>query len=164
MKIQGRSFREHIRLLAPLFWLIGGVWLVRFFLPLFSLPGWAVSFFSVHVAVSISVLVAVVRIFSRQFGSYASVVFSTFLLVAWGELLVSAAIVFAVLTGTDNIYTFPEFSLSGDVYHLKHITGHLTFSLGGGTLIGSGMGCLLFFLLRSLVPEDTEAREREGTG
>lgn len=164
LKIQGKSFGAHLRLVMPFFWFIAGVWLLRLSLPMFSPPGWVVSVLSIHVAVSISVLVVVVLIFSRQFGGYANVVFSTFLLVAWGELLVSAAILFAVLTGTENIFIFPEFSLEADPYHIKHITGHLTFSLGGGTLVGSGMGCLLLFLLRTLVPTGSQTSEEGPAG
>lgn len=164
MKIQGQSFGAHLRLVRPFLWFIAAVWLLRLTLPAFSPPAWIISLFSVHLAVSISVLVVVVLIFWRQFGSYANVVFSTFLLVAWGELLVSAAILFAVMTGIENIFIYPEFSLANDPYHLKHVIGHLTFSLGGGTLVGSAMGCLLFYLLGSFFPGHSQAREEGPAG
>ena len=72
-----------------------------------------------------------------------------------------SAIVFAVMTGVENIYTAPEFSLpwlqESDPAHLRHIYGQLTFGVGLGTLSGAGVGCLMLWLLRLLLP----MREKE---
>jgi len=73
----------------------------------------------------------------------------------WAQLLIVGAIVFAVVTGTENIYVAPEFSLPRshlDPYHLRHIYGQLTFGIGLGTLTGAGVGCLMLWLLRLLLP------------
>jgi hypothetical protein len=81
------------------------------------------------------------------------VVIASFLINGWTHLLIILAILFAVVTNTDNIFTRPEFSIKeDDVYHVRHIVGHLTFGIGANTLFGAGMGCLLLWLLRSVVP------------
>ncbi|HEY3129849.1 MAG TPA: hypothetical protein VGL91_10350 [Acidobacteriota bacterium] len=149
MNVGGLSLRDHIRLLAPLFGLIAAVWLLRLVLATAGAPGGLVSVVSVTAAVAISVLLAVLLIHFRRAGSYANVVFSVALLVLFEELLIVAAIGFAVLTGTGNIFTAPEYSFPhADPSQIRHILGHLTFGVGLGTLFGSGMGCLLLWILR----------------
>lgn len=153
MKLGGRGFREHLRLLAPLFGLIAAVWVLRLILGETDVPRKFTAVFSVTAAAAVSVLLAVFLLHFRQFGGYPSVVLASFLLIFWGQFLVVAAIVFSVLTGTENIFTQPEFSIpQDDPHHVHHILGHLTFGLGGGTLIGAAMGCLLLALLRVLMP------------
>ncbi|MCI0487342.1 MAG: hypothetical protein L0229_12175 [Blastocatellia bacterium] len=152
------GLRDHIRLLMPLFGFITAVWLLRFVLGAVGVSHWLLKAASVTVAASLAVLLSVLFIHVRRFGGYASVVMSSLLLVAWGQLLIVAAILFSVVTGLDNIYVAPEFSVPrDDNLHLRHILGHLTLGIGAGTLFGAGTGCLLLWLLRWLVP--MEARE-----
>ena len=153
MKIGDHSLGEHIRLLAPLFVLIAGVWLLRILLHEMSILHPLVHVLSVTVGTALALLFAVVLIHVRDFGSYPSVIVSTVLLVAWEQILIIVAIVFAVLTGTENIFTLPEFSPGNDPRHIKHILGHLTVVLGVGTLIGSAFGCLILWMLRRMIPE-----------
>lgn len=153
MKVGGHSFQDHLRLLSPLFGLVTAVWVLRLVLAAAGAPKGVTSFFSLTAATPISVLLAVLLIHMRRFGSYPNVVLAGILLNTWAELLIIAAIVFSVLTGTENIFTAPEYSFPEDnVYHLRHIYGHLTFGIGVSSLLGAGVGCLLLWLLRKMVP------------
>lgn len=150
MRIGDHSLREQLRLLLPLFGLIAAVWLLRLILDKAGTPPALVRMISVTVAGAASILLAVLLIHFKSFGSYANVVAAAFLLECWSQFLICSAIAFSVLTGTANIYTAPEYSpRSGQ---LAHIIGHLTFGLGLGTLCGAAMGCLLLWLLRHIVP------------
>jgi len=150
MRIGNHGLGDHIRLLRPLFGLIAAVWLLRIILDKAGTPLSVVRMFSVTVAGSASILLAVLLIHFKAFGSYASVVLSAFLLELWAQLIISGAIAFSALTGTTNIFTASEFAHSYPP--LAHIIGHLTFGLGLGTLLGAAMGCLLLWMLRRLVP------------
>lgn len=150
MKICGCSLRDHLRLLAPLFGLITAVWLLRLVLYAADAPLSLVRVCSVTVAGAIAVLLAVLLMHTRRFGSYSNVVLASFLLVCWEEGLIVMAIAFSALTGIKNIYAAPEFSER--LSPVSHIVGHLTFSVGLGTLFGAAMGCLLLWMLRKLVP------------
>jgi len=153
MKIGGHGLREHIHLLMPLFGLIAAVWLLRMVLDKAGTPPAIVRMVSVTVAGAASVLLAVLLIHFKAFGSYANVVAATFLLELWEQLLICGAIAFSALTGTANIYAAPEYS-----FHYPpaaHIVGHLTGALGFGTLFGAAMGCLLLWTLRRIVPVGT---------
>jgi len=160
VKIDNHGLREHIRFLMPLFGLIAAVWLLRLVLDKAGVPLTHVKLVSVTVATAASILLAVLLIHFKAFGSYASVVAAAFLLELWSQLLICGAIAFSALTGTTNIYSAPEFSFrsQGAHHHFAHagpgahIFGHLTGVLGFGTLFGAGMGCLLLWLLRRIVP------------
>ena len=153
MKIGGHGLREHIHLLKPLFGLIAAVWLLRLVLDKAGTPPTVVRMVSVTVAEAASILLAVLVIHLRAFGSYASVVAAAFLLEFWQQLLICGAIAFSALTGTANIYTAPEYSFHRGP--AAHIIGHLTGALGFGTLFGAAMGCLLLWMLRRIVPVAT---------
>ncbi len=153
MRIVGYRLRDHVRLLMPLFILLTAVWFVRIILTAIGGPHWMLRIFSLTAASAVCVMVAVVLIHIRNFGSYTNIVVSSLLINVWSQLLIIVAIFFSVATGIQNVFTAPEFSIgSDDPMHLRHIYGHLTFGIGLGTLSGSAVGTLLLWLLRSLVP------------
>ncbi|MEK6304366.1 MAG: hypothetical protein AABO41_27060 [Acidobacteriota bacterium] len=153
MNICGYGLRDHIKLLGPMFGLIAVVWLLRWVLWEATEHHRSVLVLSVTALTSLSILVAVGLMHFRRFGSYLNVVVASFLLVTWGQLLIVAAILFAVVSGIENVYTAPEFSQGRS--HGENILGHLTFLIGAGTLLGSATGCLLLWLLRKLAPART---------
>ncbi|MBI4164291.1 MAG: hypothetical protein HY508_00995 [Acidobacteria bacterium] len=150
MKIGEHGLRDHLRLLAPLFGLIGAVWALRWIADIASAPPGLVRGLSVSVAGAVSVLVAVILIHFKRFGGYASVVVSAFLLVVWEEMLIALAIVVRMATGVENIYTIPEFGFGETP--LQHIAGHFTYGLGFEGITAAAMGCALLWVLRRLVP------------
>ena len=148
MNIGGHGLREHLQLLAPLFGLIAAVWVLR--LVVFAAGAPASSLWlrviSVTVFGAVSILLAVLMIHRRRFGSYANVVVATFLLACWQQVLIVAAILFTALTGITNVYSAPAFSFGESL--AVHAAGHLTFGIGSGTIFGGAMGCLLLWMLR----------------
>ncbi len=153
MKVGGHRVREHIRLLAPLFGLIAAVFLLRLIMAAANTPLWITRMVSVTTATSLAVLLAALLIHARNFGSYSNIVVASLLLNIWSEGLIIAAILFSSISGIPNIYTAREFGIPGDdAFHWHHMYGHLTFGIGTGTLAGAGVGCLLLWLLRTLLP------------
>ena len=152
MKINGRGLGDHLHLITPLCGLIAAVWALRMILAAAGVPLGLVKVFSVTVATPFTVLVAVMLIYVRRFGSYTNVALVAFLLSGWAQLLVVAAIAFTALTQRQNIYTAPEFSMN-QFSLTQHILGHLTFGIGFGTIFGTLMGWLLLWMLRQLPGE-----------
>jgi fucose 4-O-acetylase-like acetyltransferase len=153
MRVGGHPIREHVRLLLPLFAFLLVVWLLRLLLAAAGVSLSISRVFSVTTASAMAVFLAVLLIHFHRFGGYTNVVTTSLLLNAWSQILIVIAILFAVATGTENVYTLPEFSVPGDdPMHLRHIFGHLTFMLGLGTLFGAGVGCLMLWFLRLMVP------------
>jgi hypothetical protein len=161
MRIGGHGLRDHIRLLMPLFGLIVAVWLLRLVMDKAGAPPTAVRMVSVTVAGAASILLAVLLIHFKAFGSYGNVVVAAFLLEFWSQLLICSAIAFSAITGTTNIYTAPEYSFHSSPG--AHIFGHLTGVLGFDTLFGAAMGCLLLWILRRLVPVATSETKSKTT-
>lgn len=152
MNICERGLRDHLRLLAPLFGFIAVVWALRWALDAAGAPHGLVRVFSVTGAIPLAILIAVWLIHTRGFGSYPNVVVATLLLVIFGQMLIIIGVLFSVITGIENVFTHPDFSVPDDPYHVRHILGQLTFGIGAGTLFGVATGCLMLWLLRMLVP------------
>ena len=115
-----------------------------------------VRLFSVTLTGPVAILVAVLLIHNKGFGSYPNVVLASFLLEVWTHSLISLAIAFSTLTGLQNVYSAPEFS--GHLGQRMHIIGHMTFGIALGTLLGTVMGCILLWTARRLVPTPRPAK------
>ena len=125
-------------------------------------PHFIAHAFSVTAAETIAIFLAVLLMEVRRKGSYINVVVASFMLTVWAQALIILAILFAVVTKINNVFTIPEFSVPGDDrYHVRHIMGHLTFGIGLGVIFGAVMGCILLFLLRLLVPSTPESTKRK---
>jgi hypothetical protein len=164
MRIGGHPLRQHLKLLAPLFALLAGVWVLRWIIGCLDAPGWLFHLVSLTVFAPVAVLLAVLMLHVRRFGGYASVVVCSLLLNAWTESLIVLAILIAAMTGVSNIYTAPMYSPPAiGPHHLRHIRGHLTYGIGISTLAGAAMGSLLLFLLRKLAPMEPDPSDRPGS-
>ncbi|MEM4251820.1 MAG: hypothetical protein QW828_08310 [Candidatus Bathyarchaeia archaeon] len=140
-------------LLAPLFVFIGAIWLLRLLLDALGAPLELVKLFSVTVASAISVLLSAVMIHTRGFGGFLQVVICATILALFSQTLITLSIIFAVVTGIPNIFVAPEFSLPIDPHHIRHIIGHMSFSIGAEVLLGSAMGSFLLWVLRIIIPQ-----------
>lgn len=158
MKVCGRGLRDHVRLLTPLFGLITLVWALRLGLDAAGLAHGLVRIFSVTGATSLAILIAVWLIHTRGFGSYPNVVVASLLIVVFEQALIVGAIAFAVASKTENVFTKVEYSMPDDPYHVRHMLGQLTFGVGAGMLLGTATGCLMLWLLRTLVPARVRRR------
>ncbi|HEV3277256.1 MAG TPA: hypothetical protein VG860_10610 [Terriglobia bacterium] len=148
MRIDGHGPGDYLRLLAPLFALMAAVWALRIVVYAAGAAPMVLHIISVTLAGRIAILLAVIMIYRRRFGSYTSVIVSVFLLICWEQLIIAAAIVFTLATGILNVYSAPRFTLGESP--ATHLAGHLTVGIGSGTLLGAAMGCLLFWMLRRL--------------
>lgn len=158
MNINGHGFRDHLHLVAPLYGLIGAVWALRMILAAAGAPHGVVVMVSVTVATAFSILVSVMLIHVRRFGSYSNVVFVAFLLSVWENFLIAAAVAIAAVTGRGNIYTALEYSGRTPTY-LAHVIAQMTFGVGFGTIFGTAMGWFLLWMLRQL-PGETSSQKR----
>jgi hypothetical protein len=154
MTISGKTLREHIHLLTPLFGLIAAVWVLRWSLYQMGVPLFFVRYMlSVTVIVPICILLAALLIHAKRFGGYVNAVVAAVLLVLWSQFLIVVAILVAVITGIENVYTLAEFSAQGpDPNHIQHMWGQMTFGIGFESLSGSLVACLFLYMLRRLSP------------
>jgi hypothetical protein len=159
MNLNGRGLRDHIRLVAPLCGVIAAVFVLREVSYAAGVPRGLVRAISVTVAVHACLLLAVLIIHIRRFGSYSNVILADLLLVVWGQLLMVAAIVFSAFTGIQTVYSTPGYTF-GEMSPWKRIAGHLTFEVGIGTISGAAMGCLLLWMMRKFPPDPTQVKHK----
>jgi len=149
VNINGHGLRDHVNLIVPLWVLIAAVWVLRMILEMADAPHGLLRIVSVTGATAFSVLIGVMLMHVRRFGSYANVVIISFLLSAWGQFLICIAIAFTALTGRETIYAQMRFA--GHAHTAaQHIAGQLTFGIGSGTIMGTLMGCFFLWMLRRL--------------
>lgn len=136
-----------LSILQPGFLLIVACWLGRLLFAAGGLPRFFVYVTSLSVAAPLAIILTTVLLHARGQSSYRRVFLSAFLLVGCAQLLIITAIVFALQTGIDNVYTAPAFSIPNDPQHVAHLWGHLV-AIPFGTVVGGGIGSLVLWLLR----------------
>ncbi|HSR68435.1 MAG TPA: hypothetical protein VLU25_10870 [Acidobacteriota bacterium] len=153
MRINAKTFTQHVRLAGPYLGILTLVWLLRMLAYAAGLPLNWVEVISLSVAVEVCTVLAVVQIHVSEWGSYSNIVVVAFLLNAWSQLQIALAIIFTMVTGVGTVYTHPSYTIPpGGGEHWTHLYGQLTFVLGFGTIFALASGCLLLFLLRLLLP------------
>lgn len=127
----GKPLTQYLAFQKVILALIVLAWLVRLALSLAGIPNASAKWVSVTAVLLLGVLYYGVAVHTRSFGSYRQlyplVLFQSLL----GQSLVALAIVLAILTGRDNIYTAPEYSGGGDGKTWFHVLAHLV--VGGSS-------------------------------
>ncbi len=148
----GKTVTQYLGFQKSILALIGLAWLVRLALSLAGTPNASAKWISVTAVLLFGVLYYGVAVHTRGFGGYKQlyplVLFQSLL----GEGLVALAIVLAILTGRDNIYTAPEYSGGGDGKNWVHVVAHLV--VGGVILplVSWGIGSLVLLVTKKVAP------------
>jgi hypothetical protein len=148
----GKTVTQYLGFQKVVLALIVLVWLVRLALSLSGTPNATAKWFSVTVVLLLGVVYYGVVVHTRGFGSYKQlyplVLFQSLL----GEGLVALAIVLAILTETDNIYTAPEYSGGGDGKNWVHVLAHLAVAAIILPLVSWGVGSLVMLVTKKVAP------------
>ena len=105
----GKRLSEYVNLLKPWLLLITIVWAIRLGLSLAGVPDSTAKFASTTAVLLLSVLYIPWTLSRSGFGGYREL-YGLFLIQGvYSQLLVALAIILAIFTGRDNIFTVPEF-------------------------------------------------------
>ena len=69
-----------------------------------------------------------------------------------GEGLVALAVALAILTGSDNIYTAPEYSGGGDGKNWLHVVAHVVIAVVVLPLVSWGVSSLIMLVTKKVAP------------
>jgi hypothetical protein len=105
----------------------------------------------------IGILYFSVRIHTGGFGSYQQLLPIYVLQSLTAQVIIVPAIVLSIFTGSDNIYSVPEFSFGTDGKTWSHVGAHLLVGTTAGSLVGWLVGCLILFVTRRIAPKDRDA-------
>jgi len=157
----GRSLGEYVRFMKPVLVLITVVWAARLALSMAGVPIGFGKVFSITIVLLATILYYPWALHRSGFGSFKQL-YALFLIQGvYSQTLVALAIVLAILTGTDNIYTVPEFyppsqggsSFPVDGKNFGHAAAHIV--LAGAIFIPAVswiVGSLVLAVMRRTSP------------
>jgi hypothetical protein len=143
MTIFGRRLSDYAAFCRFFLVLIPVVGITRLLLSLEGVPNSTAKWFSVTALVWIGVLYYSIRVHTRGFGSYKQLLVICVLQNLVAQAVIIFGIVLAMVTGTGNIYSAPEYAFGSD--------GASWFHLGAHLVIGTTIGSLVPWLFGSLI-------------
>jgi hypothetical protein len=148
----GKTVAQYLGFQKVVLALVVLAWLVRLALSLSGTPNDTAKWISVTAVLLVGVVYYGVAVHTRGFGSYKQlyplVLFQSLL----GEGLVALAIVLAIFTGQDNIYTAPEYSGGGEGKTWLHVVAHLVVAAVILPLVSWGLSSLVLLVTKKVAP------------
>jgi len=148
----GKTVAQYLGFQKVVLALIVLAWLVRLALSLGGAPNATARWISVTVVLLLGVLYYGVAVHTRGFGSYKQLYPLVLFQSVLGQGLVALAIVLAILTGGDNIYTAPEYSGGGDGKNWLHVVAHLVIGAVILPLVSWGVSSLVLLVTKKVAP------------
>jgi hypothetical protein len=154
MTIFGKPLSEYFSFCKVFLGLILVVGIVRLALSLGGVPVSTAKWFSITAVAWIGVLYYAIRVHTTGFGSYKHLLPICVLQAITTQVVVVPAIILAIFTGQDNIYSVPEMYFGSDGKTWLHVGGHLVVGTTVAPLISWLIGCLIMFATKKLVSRD----------
>jgi hypothetical protein len=148
----GKSVAQYLGFQKVVLALIVVVWLVRLGLSLSGTQNATAKWISVTVVLLLGVVYYGVAVHTRGFGSYKQLYPLMLFQSLLGEGLVALAIVLAIFTGQDNIYTAPEYSGGGEGKTWLHVVAHLVVAAVILPLVSWLIGSLVLLVTKKVSP------------
>jgi hypothetical protein len=89
-----------------------------------------------------------IRVHTTGFGTYRHLLPIYFLQSLAAQAVIVPAIILAIMTGHDNIFSIPEYSFGADGKTWVHVAAHLFIGTTVGTLVGWLFGSLIMFVTK----------------
>jgi len=150
MAIFGKQVSEYVAFQRGILWLVVIAAVGRLGLSVAGVPNSSARWLSVTVVTLLGLVYYGIRVHTTGFGSYKQLLPLLTIQNLLAHGLVALAIVLAIFTGRDNIYTAPEFSGGGDGKNWLHVGAHLVFGVGLGTLLSWLLASGILFITKKL--------------
>jgi hypothetical protein len=148
----GKTLAEYLRFQRVILALIVAAFVVRLALSMAGVANTTARWISVTVVLLVGVVYYGVAVYRKGFGSYQQLYPLMLIQSIVGEGLVALAIVLAILTGRDNIYTAPEYSGGGDGKTWLHVGAHLLVGIVILPLLSWAIASLVMLVTRKAAP------------
>src|SRR5262245_61211350 len=158
MIIFGKRLSEYVTFSKPFLVLIPVVGIARLALSLGGTPNSTAKWISVTALVWIGVVYYSIRVHTSGFGSYKQLLVICVLQNLVAQVVIISGIVLAILTGTGNIYSAPEYAFGADGATSFHVGAHLLVGTTLGSLVPWGIGSLILFATRKLVGSEPKIK------
>ena len=148
----GKSVSQYLAFQKVILGLILVAFVVRLALSLSGTPNQSAKWISVTSVLLLGVVFYGVAVHTSGFGSYKQLYPLLLFQSLLGEGLVALAIVLAIFTGRDNIYTAPEYSGGGDGKNWTHVVAHLVVAAVILPLLTWAIASLVMFVTKLAAP------------
>jgi hypothetical protein len=147
----GKTISDYVSFQRPILILIVLAFAVRLAASLLGLPNASTRWISVNLVLVVGLAYVAVAVHTRGFGGYKQLFGLVLIQNLVAHLLISLAIILGILTGTDNIFTAPEYFGGNDGKSWFHVGAHALIWIVP-TLFGWLVGSLILFVTRKLQP------------
>ncbi len=155
MRIFGKPLAEYFSFQKWILALIIVVGIGRLALSLAGLPNSSVKWISVTGALIVGLLYCAIQVPRTNFGSYRHLLPLFVIQGVLSQLIVVIAIILAIQTGADNIFSAPEYSGNVDGKNWGHVGAHLVVGFLVGPLIGWLLSSGIMFVVKKLSPRSS---------
>jgi hypothetical protein len=158
MTIFGRRLSEYVAFSRLFLILILVVGIARLALSLGGVPNSTAKWLSMTVVAWVGVVYYAVRVHTSGFGSYKQLLPVIALLNFVAQAIAIVGIVIAILTGTGNIFSAPEYAFGSDGKTWLHVGAHLVVGTTLGSLVPWLIGSVILFATRKLARSDSKIK------
>jgi hypothetical protein len=149
----GRSFGQYLSFQRWFLVAIVVVFVLRLALSLAGTPNATAKWVSVTVVLLLGTLYYGVAVHTHRFGSYRQLYPLLLFQSLLGEGLVALAIVLAIVTAQDNIYTAPEYSGGNDGKNWMHVFAHVVIAAVALPLVSWAISSLALLVTKKVAPK-----------
>ena len=121
----GKKFGEYIQFERWILILVAAVFVVRLVLPFAGVTVAQARWISINIVLLAGLIYCGVAVHTSRFGSYKQLFGLLLIQNVFAHWLIALALAFAVITGTENIYTAPEFFGGSSGRNWGHVAAHL---------------------------------------
>ena len=160
MWIFGRPLSDYIAFAKVFLLLILATGIVRLSLSLGGAPNSTTRWFTMTALVWIGVFYYSVRVHTSGFGSFKELLVVCTLQNWIAQTIAVIGIAIAMITGTNNVFSSPEFAFGGDGKTWLHLGAHLVIGTTLGSLIPWGVGSPILALTRKRINLNSPSLEQ----
>ena len=148
MTVFGKRFSDYVAFAKIFLGVILVVGILRLALSLGGMPNTTAKWISMSTVVWLGVLYSASRVYTSGFGSYKQLLPIVVLMNWVAQAVAIVAIVIAIFTATDNIYSAPEYAFGEDGKTWLHAGAHLLVGTTVGSLVYWLVGCVVMFVTK----------------
>jgi hypothetical protein len=149
MRIFGKTIGEYLRFATGIVALVVVVGVTRLALSMAGLPVSTVRFVSVTTMALVGVVYFGVRVHTSGFGGYRQLLPLMVITLGAASWVSGFAVVLAMVTGRDNIYSIPEYSGGGDGKTFFHAFAHFVIAPFVAGFIAWGLSSLVMLVTKA---------------
>jgi len=147
----GKNFSEYIQFERWILILIAVVFVIRLALPFMGASIGLARWVSINLVLLVGLVYCSVAVHRARFGSYKQLYGLLLIQIVFAHVLIALAIALAIVTGTDNIYTAPEFFGGNSGRNWAHVFIHIVAAVIL-SFIAWLIGSVILFATKRLKP------------